>query len=104
MYYFMLSLQRQIAISPLRIALSEALLCHAQAILARPGNDLTALIAAIAALPGTAGLYPGKLMDDLAYTACLSFTLVHELFHATQMILCQLSFYADTSAVSFRIK
>ncbi len=94
-------------ISPTTPTKGEIILLCDEALVKGNSPDSTgsqAGVAAISALPGTAGLYPGKLMDDLAYTACLSFTLVHELFHATQMILCQLSFLHNTSAIHSGIK
>ncbi len=45
-------------------------------------------IAAMNAVPGHAGLYAGKTMDSVQYTACLSSILVHELFHVTQAHFC----------------
>ena len=48
-------------------------------------------IGAIQALPQRAGLYPGKLIDNIAYTVALSFTLLHELMHVTQSSSCESS-------------
>ncbi|KAM0805542.1 hypothetical protein BDR22DRAFT_968788 [Usnea florida] len=41
-------------------------------------------IGSIQASPQKAGLYPGKPIDNIAYTVALSFTLLHELMHVTQ--------------------
>lgn len=49
-------------------------------------------VAGIAAQAGKAGLYPGKRMDEIAYTACLSAILLHKLMHVTQMDICQLAY------------
>lgn len=46
-------------------------------------------VSAINALTGRAGLYPGKLMDDIVYAGCVAFTLLHELMHVTQMSSCK---------------
>lgn len=45
----------------------------------------------IAAQPGKAGFYPGKRMDEISSTTCLSATLLHELMHVTQWDRCQLA-------------
>ena len=46
-------------------------------------------VAAIAALNGNAGLYPGKIIDNISYTTALSFTLLHEMMHVTQSSSCK---------------
>ncbi len=57
-------------------------------------------VAGIAAQAGKAGLYPGKQMDEIFYTTCLSAVLLHELMHVTQMDRCQLTSLYIASPVS----
>ena len=40
-----------------------------------------ATVADLAAVTGSAGLYRGKPIDDVAYATVVSFTLAHEMFH-----------------------
>lgn len=55
-------------------------------------------VSAIIALGGTAGLYPGKVIDNIVYATCIASVLVHELMHVTQMKSCEMPSKALLSA------
>ena len=48
-----------------------------------------ASIEALASIQGSAGIYPGKTVDNVVYATCLATVLVHELMHVTQSALCK---------------
>ncbi len=45
-------------------------------------------VIAIKALPGVAGFYEGKTIDNIAYATCLSFTIVYQIMSLSQPSLC----------------
>ena len=60
-------------------------------------------IQAIAALSGDEGLYEGKTMEDIVYTACVSVVLIHELMYITQMASCKFLSSALCASTDLRI-
>ena len=46
-------------------------------------------VSTINALGGAAGLYPGKLIDNVVYASCIASVLLHELMHVTQSSSCK---------------
>ena len=80
------------AVTPNVLAFSIIVLCDL-ALVEGDSPDSTGSqsgIEAIAALTGNAGLYYNKLIDNVVYTSCLSFFLLHEMFHLTQDHWCEL--------------